>query len=149
MKSDESSPREEVKTKSHGRERDDEYVSDTDVELWAARERAQRRAWVEGPSEEEKREWAARERRRRGSRLGRDEYSRLDRDDYEDVDREGRRIVERWRRDLELVLTGLAARIVEPPYEIIGHLAREGRRYEDELSHVRRRRRRVLTDDDS
>ena len=134
----------EAKMKDRVREdepiRDDVYVSDTDVEAWAASVRADRKAWAEGPSDEEKKAWAARERRRRAYRL--------ERDDSDDEEFEGRRIVERWRRDLELVLTGLAARIVEPPYEIIGHLAREGRRHEDELYHVRRRRRRVLADED-
>jgi hypothetical protein len=144
MKSHVSHAPEQANMKDRVREdeptRDDDYVSDADVEAWAARVRADRRAWVEGPSEEEKKEWAARERGRRARPQ--------ERDDYDDKEFEGRRIVERWRRDLELVLTGLAARIVEPPYEIIGHLAREGRRYEDELYHVRRRRRRVLADED-
>jgi hypothetical protein len=144
MKSHESHAREEGKMKDRVRENEpaynEEYVN-ADVEAWAARERAERRAWAEGPTEEEKKAWAASKRGRRARRL--------ERDDYDDDEYEGRRIVERWRRDLELVLTGLVARIVEPPYEIVGRLAREGHRYEDELYHVRRRRRRVLADDDT
>jgi hypothetical protein len=144
MKSQESHAREGAKIESPVREHetvhDEEYVSNADVEVWATRVRAQRRAWLEGPSEEEKRAWAERERRRR--------TRGLERDDYDDDEYEGRRIAERWRRDLELVLTGLAGRIVEPPYALIGNLAREGRRYEDEFHHARRRRRRVLADED-
>jgi hypothetical protein len=144
MKSQGSQVREEAKMESHSPKHepahDEEYVSDADVEAWAGRVRAARRAWLEGPSEEEKKAWAEKE-RRRGSR-------RSEREDYDDDEYEGRRIADRLRRDVELVLTGLAGRIVEPPYALIGNLAREGRRFEDEFYHVRRRRRRVLSDED-
>jgi hypothetical protein len=119
---------------------DETSVTDADVEAWAARVRDRRKAWLDGPTAEEKREWADRERHRRARRA--------DFEDYEDDEAEGRRIADRLRRDVELVLTGVAGRIVEPPYALLGGLVREGRRFEDELYNVRRRRRRVLADDD-
>ena len=143
MKSRENHVREDAKMEGHVREHEplhEENVSDTDVESWAARERAKRRAWLEGPTDEEKNAWAERERRRRAQRM--------DRGDHEEDEFEGRRIAERWRREAELVLTGLAGRILEPPYALLGNMAREGRRYEDEFYNVRRRRRRVLSDED-
>ena len=145
MKSRESHIRGEEKLESHASAHEpgyDQNVSETDVEGWAARERAERRAWLEGPSEEEKKDWAERERRRRAARADRGEF---DGDEYE-----GRRIAERWRRDMELVLIGLAGRIIEPPYALLGNMVREGRRFEDELNNSRRRRsrKRVLPDDD-
>jgi hypothetical protein len=118
----------------------DDTVTAADAEAWAARVREQRKAWLEGPTAEEKKVWAERERHRRSRRL--------DLEEFEDDEMEGRRIADRLRRDVELVLTGIAGRIVEPPYALLGNLAREGRRFEDELHNVRRRRRRVLADDD-
>jgi hypothetical protein len=130
--------------KSHGREHepadDGAHVGETEPEAWAARVRAQRRAWLEGPTEDEKQAWAERERRRRARRA--------EQEDYDDDGSEGRRIAERWRRDLELVLAGLVGRIIEPPHALLGNLIREGRRHEDEFYYARRRRKRVLADDD-
>jgi hypothetical protein len=143
MKSRENQVREETKMEGHasGHEPDgEEFVSETDVDGWAARERARRRAWLEGPSEEEKTAWAKRERHRRARQT--------ERGDYEDDEVEGRRMAERWRREAELVLTGLASRILETPYALLGTVSREGRRHEDEFKNIRRRRKRVLPDDD-
>ena len=118
----------------------EEFVSEADVSSWAARERERRRAWLEGPSEEEKTAWAKREHHRRARQI--------EHGDHEDDEVEGRRMTERWRREAELVLTGLASRLFETPYALLGTVAREGRRHEDEFGNVRRRRKRVLPEDD-
>ena len=130
--------------KSHGREHeaadDAARVSEAEQEAWAARVRERRKAWLEGPTEDEKKAWADQERRRRARHA--------ERHDYDDDESEGRRIAERWRHDVELVLAGLVNRIAEPPHALLGNLVREGRRHEDEFLYARRRRKRVLADDD-
>jgi hypothetical protein len=131
----------ESHVRKHEATHDESSVTDADVEAWSARVREQRKAWLDGPTAEEKKEWAERERYRRARRP---DYHH----DYEDDEAEGHRIADRFRRDVELVLTGLAGRVIEPPYALIGTLAREGRRFEDELYSVRRHRRRVLADDE-
>lgn len=116
-------------------EHDDNTVSATDIEKWTEREKARRRAWLEGPTEDEKEEWAAAERRRR-------RYLRARDHDYDDEDlSEGRRIADRWQREVGLALAGLAGRIIDSPYSLLGNLVREGRQFEEEYFPPRRRRR--------
>lgn len=116
-------------------EPDDNSVSAADVEKWTERERARRRAWLEGPTDEEKEEWAATERRRR-------RYLRADEHGYDDDDlSEGRRIADRWQREVGLALAGLAGRIIDSPYSLLGNLIREGRQFEEDYFPPRRRRR--------
>src|SRR5262245_63649497 len=95
---------------------DDPYhgIPKTEVESWAERERERRRKWLEGPSEEEKREWAARQARRR--RLDKDRH--FDDDDVE----EGRRVADRLQHDAALALVGVANRLADAPYRIFGDL---------------------------
>ncbi|TPQ29165.1 hypothetical protein C2U70_28760 [Bradyrhizobium guangdongense] len=119
---------------------DDDVVSAADIEKWTERERARRRAWLEGPTDEEKEEWAATERRRRLHRRAHDH----DNDD-EDFS-EGRRVADRWQREVGLALAGIAGRIMDSPYSLLGNLIREGRQLEDDYL-PRRRRRRVPSDD--
>jgi len=116
---------------------DDPYhgIPKSEVEAWSERERERRRKWLEGPSEEEKREWAARQARRR--RLDKDRH--LDDEDLE----EGRRVADRLQHDAALALVGAANRLVEAPYRILGDLVRAGRGWEDEFLAPARRRRRV------
>jgi hypothetical protein len=115
---------------------DDPYygIPKSDVDAWTERERERRRRWLEGPSEEEKREWASRQWRRRR----RDKGRHLDEDDFE----EGRRVADRLQHDAALALVGAANRLVEAPYRILGDLVRSGRDWEEDfLAPVRRRRR--------
>jgi hypothetical protein len=118
----------------------EDLVSKSDIESWAERERQRRRAWLEGPTDAERDEWADLERRRRRRRR-----SLTDEDDVA----EGRRIADRWQRDAELVLAGIAGRLFESPFSLLGYLAREGRDFEEEFEVRRRRRRRVPTDDEA
>jgi len=120
----------------------EDLVSKSDIDSWAERERQRRRAWLEGPSDQERDDWASSERRRRRWR------QRLPVVDEDDV-AEGRRIADRWQRDAELILTGIAGRLVESPFSLLGYLAREGREFEDEFDVPRRRRRRASADDDT
>jgi hypothetical protein len=117
---------------------DDPYygIPKTEVDAWAERERERRRRWVEGPSEDERREWAARQHRRRRW-LDTDPHSNED-----DVE-EGRRVADRLQHDAALALVGVANRLAEAPYRILGDLVRAGRSWEDEFMSPGRRRRRV------
>jgi len=116
--------------------------SDTDssieVEQWADREKKRRKAWLDGPSEEEKQEWLERRSRRK-------EHDSSSED--EDIE-EGRRIAARWERDIGWAVTGLASRLMDSRYALLGNLVREGREAEDHYLASRRRRRRVFSDDD-
>jgi hypothetical protein len=118
-------------------------VSESEISAWAERERKRRKEWLEGPSEEEKRAWARNERRRRvldyrlGTELGLD------------IDiAEGRKIADRFSHDATLALAGVASRLFEAPYRLLGGLMREGREWEDEYHSPPRRRRRVRLDDE-
>jgi hypothetical protein len=112
--------------------------SNNEVERWADREKKRRKAWLDGPSEEEKREWIERHSRRKA-------YDRPSED--EDIE-EGRRIAARWERDIGWAVMGFASRLMDSRYAILGNLVREGREAEDEYLASRRRRRRVFWDDD-
>ena len=112
--------------------------SNSDVERWAEREKKRRKAWLDGPSEEEKREWLERHSPRRG-------HDRSIED--EDIE-EGRRIAARWERDIGWAVIGLTSRLMDSRYAILGNLVREGREVEDQYLASRRRRRRVFSDDD-
>lgn len=107
-------------------------VSETDIAAWAEREKKRRQAWLEGPDEDEKQEWADAERHRRKR-----EYL----EDLLDMDFEdGRRVTNR-------LLAGFANRIVETPLRKLSDLIREGRDAEDRKREPLRRRRRVYPDD--
>jgi hypothetical protein len=115
----------------------DDVLKDREADLWAERERKRRKAWLNGPSEEEKKEWLESR-----SRSNRDPQSR-----DEDVE-EGRRIARRWERDIVLAISGLASRLVDSRYAVLGNLVREGREWEEEKRSSGRRRRRVFSEDD-
>jgi hypothetical protein len=116
---------------------DSDVLTDDEAELWAEREKKRRKAWLDGPSEEEKREWL--ESRRRSER---DSST-----DSEDID-EGRRIANRWQRDIGWALTGLASRLIDYRYGVLGNLVREGREWEEEYRAARRRRRRAFSEEE-
>src|ERR1700676_3054600 len=121
-------------------DRDLDLVNESEIEGWAERERKRRKAWLEGPTDEEKQEWAELEWLRR---------RRRDRDHpMEDGMAEGQRIADRWQRDIGLALAGIAGRLINAPYSLLGNLVIEGRQREDEYYAVRRKRRRVPSDDD-
>jgi hypothetical protein len=117
-------------------------VTDDEINTWAERERERRRKWLEGPSEEEKREWARLERRRRRAAMEHEE------EDEGDIS-EGRRMADRWERDVALALAGVASRLIDSPYRMLGNLVREGREWEDKQRSSRRRRPRVWLDDEN
>jgi hypothetical protein len=108
-------------------------VSETEIAAWAERERKRRQAWLEGPDEDEKQEWADAERLRR-KRQYRDELLDIDLD-------EGRRMADR-------LIAGFTNRMVDAPLRKLGDLMREGRDVEDRHKEPLRRRRRVYPDDD-
>ena len=104
--------------------------SDTDsneAEQWADREKKRRKAWLD---------------ERRARRKEHDSSS-----EDEDIE-EGRRIAARWERDIGWAVTGLASRLMDSRYAILGNLVREGREAEDHYLASRRRRRRIFSDDD-
>lgn len=123
-------------------DKDDEYygVPESEVNAWADRVRKRRRAWLDGPDEEEKRAWAARHRHRGTADVADD--------DYEDADlAEGRRVLDRIQVDTALAIVGAANRLIEAPYRLVGGLVRSGRDWEDHAIETLRRRRRVRLDD--
>ena len=130
-------------TRSSETEMETDLVSESEIKAWAERERERRRQWLEGPNEEEKQEWARLERRRR-RRAGSETKADYDEDELE----EGRRLADRWERDVALALAGVASRLVDSPYKLLGNLVREGREWEDRQRASRRRRPRVWMDDD-
>jgi hypothetical protein len=101
-----------------------------EVDAWAAREHLRRQAWVNGPSDEEKRAWARYERRRR----------------IEEID-EIR--VDRRRREAELAREGLWSLVTSSPMDIWWRLVEFGRERE-ELGYrpLTRSRIRMYDDDD-
>lgn len=120
-----------------------DLVSASEIEAWAKREHERRRLWLEGPSEEEKQEWADLQRRRRRRKASEPES------DYDDDGiEEGRRVADRWERDVALALAGVASRLVDSPYRLLGNLVREGREWEDKHRESRRRRPRVWMEDE-
>jgi hypothetical protein len=130
-------------TRSSEAEMETDLVSESDIKAWAERERERRRLWLEGPNEEEKQEWARSERRRRRR------AAFEPKDDYdEDEIEEGRRLADRWERDVALALAGVASRLVDSPYRLLGNLVREGREWEDKHRGPRRRRPRVWMEDE-
>lgn len=120
-----------------------DLVSASEIEAWAKREHERRRLWLEGPSEDEKQEWAQLQRRRR-----RREASETEGGHDEDGIEEGRRLADRWERDVALALAGVASRLVDSPYRLLGNLVREGRDWEDKHRESRRRRPRVWMEDE-
>jgi hypothetical protein len=109
-------------------------VSEADIAAWAEREKKRRQAWLEGPDEEEKQEWADAERLRR-KREYREELLEFDLED-------GRRMADR-------LISGFTNRMVESPLRKLGSLIREGQDAEDRKRDPLRRRRRVYPEDDA
>ena len=119
-------------------------MPEAEIEAWAERERQRRRAWLEGPTDEEKRAWAQRERRRRLREQDRD----MNDGHYETDLEEGRRKAESLHYDAALALVGAANRLAEAPYQVLGSVIRAGREWETEQYTPRPGRRRVRLDDD-
>jgi hypothetical protein len=113
--------------------------SDTEVEAWADRERQRRRAWLEGPTAEEREEYARRHRERRLTDLGADIDDRLG---------GGTRIRMPSPRDAQLIAEGAMSVMWKWSKRQLESLERAGRDWEDEVT-AQRRRKRVPLDDEA
>jgi hypothetical protein len=119
-------------------------IPESDVDAWAERERKRRQAWVDGPSEEEKREWAKAERRRRT----RDDLEDFVYDEAEENADEVRRILVRMQRNASPALVMLANMLFDAPHRTVGGLLHEAREWDEERYGPPGRRRVHLDDDD-
>jgi hypothetical protein len=109
-------------------------ITDEEVEEWAERERKRRQAWLSGPSELEKRDWARRQYHRR-----RTHYS-----DYPYEESRDETVSERSfavEREAELAAKGFISWFLEWPHHLWANMVETGRETEDKLYRPTRRRR--------
>ena len=114
--------------------------SQAEIDAWAERERARRQAWLDGPSEEERADYASYVRRRRVA---------------EAFDESEARIQERMRqglhysREAQLAAEGAMTLIYRWSRRTLAELVRAGREWEEETMLPRTRRRVPMDDDES
>ncbi|MFL5778755.1 MAG: hypothetical protein ACJ761_07405 [Chloroflexota bacterium] len=113
----------------------------TDAELddWVERERQRRRAWLEGPTPEERAEHASRMRDRRLSDLSGE--GGLDPNEFA-------RLMRRYPREAQLAAEGAMSLLWKWSRHSLAELVRAGREWEEEVAGPRRRRRVALDDDE-
>ena len=111
-----------------------------EIEAWAAQERKRREAWLNGPSEDERAEYAKRLRQRRLS----DAF-----DEGETKIEEGVRLGVRYGRETQLAAEGALNVLYRWSRRTFTELVRAGREWEDETSLPNRRRRVPLDDEDA
>lgn len=114
--------------------------SQAEIDAWADRERARRQAWLQGPSEEERADYATYVRRRRVA---------------EAFDESEARIQERMRqglhysREAQLAAEGAMTLFYRWSRRALAELVRAGREWEEETMLPRTRRRVPMDDDES
>jgi hypothetical protein len=109
-----------------------------EIEAWAARERQRREAWLNGPSEEERAEYAQHLRQRRVASAFDEGEARI-----ADTVRMG----VRYGRETQLAAEGAVALLYHFSRRTFSELVRAGREWEEETS-LPTRRRRVSMDDE-
>src|SRR5215204_1317551 len=112
--------------------------TDAEIEAWAEEERRRRQTWVQGPTAEERAEFARRERERRLAELeGSDAWVA-----------ERARQMGRVGREAQLATEGAISLLVKWSRHTFEALVDAGREWEEEFGRPRRRRR-VSMDDDA
>ena len=111
-----------------------------EIDAWVERERQRRQAWLAGPSDEERDEYASHLRRRNLSdRFGQGE-ERLN---------DSLRMGVRYSREAQLAAEGAVALIYRFTRKTFAELVEAGRHWEEETSLPPRRRRVPIDDDES
>ena len=125
----------------------DKLVADTDpslepsqaeIDAWVERERARRKAWLEGPSEEERADYASHLRRRRLAEAF---------DDGELMIQERMRQGIRYSREAQLAAEGAMAVLYRWSRQTFAELVKAGRDWEEDTA-LPQARRRVPMDDE-
>ena len=131
--------------------------SEAEVEAWAERVRLGRRAWMDGPTEEEKLRWQRRERRRRSARTGLNAESGFDYSDQTPLNPYEERLhlqhryaadARRYAGDVRLATEGLGVLIATWPFRALANLVVTGREWEEEILRPAGRRCIPFGDDD-
>jgi hypothetical protein len=112
--------------------------SDAEIEAWAERERARRRAWLDGPSDAERAEYAQHVRQRRVAEAFDEGEQRLE---------EGVRTGLRYGRETQLAMEGAMTLLYRWSRRTFADLVRAGREWEEDTA-LPRTRRRVPMDDE-
>ena len=112
--------------------------SPEEINAWAERERARRQAWLSGPSEEERAEYAAHLRRRRLAEAF---------DEGEAMLQERMRQGLRYSREAQLATEGAISLVFRWSQRTFAELVKAGREWEEETN-LPRMARRVKMDDD-
>ena len=103
--------------------------TDEEIDDWAAKEHARRQAWVNGPTEEEKRHWMQRE----AGNVLHDDLATMNTDIVD--------MANRLMREADLATKGSISALARGPLAIWSYLVRAGRTFEDELYQPPPRRR--------
>jgi hypothetical protein len=111
-----------------------------EIDAWAARERKRREAWLNGPGEDERAEYAKRLRQRRLSDAFDEGETRIE---------EGVRLGVRYGRETQLAAEGALNVLYRWSRRTFAELVRAGREWEEETSLPNRRRRVPLDDEDA
>ena len=111
-----------------------------EIDAWVERETRRRQAWLNGPTTEERDDYARRLRQRRLSDAFDEGESRI---------QDGVRMGVRYGRDTQLAAEGAMTLLYRWSRRTFGDLVRAGREWEEETSLPNRRRRVSLDDEDS
>jgi hypothetical protein len=111
-----------------------------EIDAWVEREKRRRQAWLNGPTSEERDDYARRLRQRRLSDAFDEGESRI---------QDGVRTGVRYGRETQLAAEGAMTLLYRWSRRTFGDLVRAGREWEEETSLPNRRRRVSLDDEDS
>jgi len=111
-----------------------------EIDAWVEREKRRRQAWLNGPTTEERDDYARRLRQRRLSDAFDEGESRI---------QDGVRMGVRYGRETQLAAEGAMTVLYRWSRRTFGDLVRAGREWEEETSLPNRRRRVSLDDEDS
>ena len=112
--------------------------SQAEIDAWVVRERARRKAWLEGPSEEERADYASHLRRRRLAETF---------DEGELLIQERMRQGLRYSREAQLAAEGAMTLLYRWSRQTFAELIKAGREWEEETA-LPQARRRVSMDDE-
>ena len=113
--------------------------SDAEIDAWAEREKARRQAWLAGPNEDERAQYAQHVRQRRLAEAFDEGEFRL---------QESMRLGLHYGREAQLAAEGAMALFYRWSRRTMTELVRAGREWEEETA-LPRARRRVRMDDDA
>jgi len=111
-----------------------------EIDAWVEREKRRRQAWLNGPTTDERDDYARRLRQRRLSDAFDEGESRI---------QDGVRMGVRYGRETQLAAEGAMTLLYRWSRRTFGDLVRAGREWEEETSLPNRRRRVSLDDEDS